>query len=211
VRWQPALFAAGAPAVDPSFAGGRHVQLDDTSWVDHVPGWLRGSDVVFDTLVRCAEWEQVDRPMYGQLVSQPRLTARGDHDPGLPVLADMAECLSRRYGVEFDSVGLSLYRDGRDSVAWHGDRIPVSIVDPVVALVSVGHARRFLLRPKGGGRSVGFDLGRGDLLVTGGSTQRAWEHSVPKVGTGGPRISIAFRHSSNREGGSLVPDPSTEP
>jgi alkylated DNA repair dioxygenase AlkB len=200
VQWQPALFDAAAPGVDPSFAAIRHVEIDDRSWVDHLPGWLSGSDSVFDALVGSVDWEQLDRPMYGRLVSQPRLSARWTGDPGLPVLDVMAECLSRRYGVTFDSVGLNFYRDGRDSVAWHGDRIPQSIVDPVVALVSVGHPRRFLLRPRGGGRSVRFDLGRGDLLVTGGSTQRAWEHSVPKVSAGGPRISIAYRHSSVVEG-----------
>jgi alkylated DNA repair dioxygenase AlkB len=200
VQWQPGLFDAAVPGVDSSFAGVRHVELDGRSWVDHLPGWLSGSDVVFDTLVRCAGWEQVDRPMYGQLVSQPRLTARWNGDSSLPVVGVMAECLTRRYGVTFDSIGLNFYRDGRDSVAWHGDRIPATIVDPMVALVSVGHPRRFLLRPKGGGHSIRFDLGRGDLLVTGGATQRAWQHSVPKTTAGGPRISIAFRHSTDAHG-----------
>ncbi len=197
LRWQPGLFDGVAPSVDPSFAGIRHVDLDATSWVEHLPGWLNGSDLVFDTLVNGVAWEQMDRPMYGHLVSQPRLSARWNGEPDLPVIDVMARCLGDRYGVEFDSVGLNFYRDGRDSVAWHGDRIPRSIVDPIVALVSVGHARRFLLRPKGGGRSVPFDLGRGDVLVTGGSTQRTWQHSVPKAGIGGPRISIAYRHSAN--------------
>jgi alkylated DNA repair dioxygenase AlkB len=91
-------------------------------------------------------------------------------------------------------VGFNLYRDGNDSVAWHGDKISAEIEEPVVALVSLGDPRRFLLRPAGGGKSRAFTLGRGDLLVTGGKTQRAWEHSVPKVAQAGPRISLAFRH-----------------
>ena len=99
-----------------------------------------------------------------------------------------------QYGVRFDSVGMNLYRDGADSVAWHRDRIPPEIVDPVVALVSLGEPRTFLLRPQGGGRSRAFKLGQGDLLVTGGQAQRRFEHSVPKVKTSGPRMSIAFRH-----------------
>ncbi|HEY1650463.1 MAG TPA: alpha-ketoglutarate-dependent dioxygenase AlkB [Acidimicrobiales bacterium] len=99
-----------------------------------------------------------------------------------------------RYEVQFDSAGLNLYRDGADSVAWHRDRIPPEIVDPVVALVSLGEPRTFLLRPHGGGRSRACKLGRGDLLVTGGQTQRRFEHSVPKVKAAGPRMSIAFRH-----------------
>jgi alkylated DNA repair dioxygenase AlkB len=107
--------------------------------------------------------------------------------------------LSGRYGVEFDSVGLNLYRDGRDSVAWHGDRIAREIAEPLVAIVSIGEPRRFLLRPKVRGGDVPVRmhrllLGRGELLVTGGATQRAWEHSVPKVASAGPRMSITFRH-----------------
>ena len=57
-----------------------------------------------------------------------------------------------------------------------------------------GERRKFLVRPRGGGASRAFMLGHGDLLVTGGTAQRAWEHSVPKVSQAGPRISLAFRH-----------------
>ena len=102
--------------------------------------------------------------------------------------------LSSRYGVPFDSAGFNLYRDGQDSVAWHGDRIRKEIEEPIVALLSLGEPRKFLLRPKGGGKSQALHLGRGDLLVTGGKTQRAWEHCVPKVARAGPRISIAYRY-----------------
>jgi alkylated DNA repair dioxygenase AlkB len=112
-----------------------------------------------------------------------------------PILEDMRRVLSERYDVELTSMGMNLYRDGRDSVAWHGDRIARQIERPIVALASLGHPRKFLLRPKGGGASRPFELGRGDLLVTGGRCQRLWEHSVPKVSTAvGPRISLAFRH-----------------
>jgi alkylated DNA repair dioxygenase AlkB len=96
--------------------------------------------------------------------------------------------------VLFDSAGFNLYRDGQDSVAWHGDKIRKEIQDPIVALLSLGEPRKFLLRPKGGGKSQAFALGHGDLLVTGGQTQRAWEHSVPKVALAGPRISVAYRY-----------------
>jgi alkylated DNA repair dioxygenase AlkB len=91
-------------------------------------------------------------------------------------------------------VGFNLYRDGRDSVAWHGDHIDRAIAEPIVPLVSLGEPRKLLFRPKGGGPSRAFLLGRGDLLVTGGTTQRTWEHAVPKVARAGPRISIAFRY-----------------
>lgn len=110
--------------------------------------------------------------------------------------------LSGRYGLELDSMGLNLYRDGRDGVAWHGDRIAREIAEPVVAIVSVGEPRTFLLRPAPANRdvppehrrSLAFQLGRGDLLVTGGACQRRWQHTVPKVARAGPRISITFRH-----------------
>jgi len=126
-----------------------------------------------------------------------------DHAPGWlsssdklfhHIVEEMRQVLSVRYEVEFDSVGFNLYRDGQDSVAWHGDRIRKEIEQPIVVLVSVGQPRRFLLRPKGGGKSTVFKLGDGDLLVTGGMAQRTWEHSVPKVKKAGPRISLAFRH-----------------
>ncbi len=136
--------------------------------------------------------------MYDREVDEPRLTSWQKIDEQTAVASRWLEgarvSLSERYGVRFDSVGLNLYRDGADSVAWHRDRIPPEIADPVVALVSLGAPRTFLLRPHGGGRSRSFRLGRGDLLVTGGQTQRRFEHSVPKVKVAGPRMSLAFRH-----------------
>jgi alkylated DNA repair dioxygenase AlkB len=136
--------------------------------------------------------------MYDRVVDEPRLTSwqKIHEQPSVSRqwLEEARESLSDRYGVQFDSVGLNLYRDGADSVAWHRDRIPAEIVDPVVALVSLGEPRSFLLRPQGGGKSRSFRLGQGDLLVTGGQAQRRFEHSVPKVKTSGPRMSIAFRH-----------------
>jgi alkylated DNA repair dioxygenase AlkB len=136
--------------------------------------------------------------MYERRVREPRLTAPWSLASDAPlepaVLEELRVALSARYGVVFDSAGFNLYRDGRDSVAWHADRIEKEIADPVIALVSLGEPRPFLLRPKGGGRSLRFRLGRGDLLVTGGATTRTWEHCVPKVARAGPRISVAYRH-----------------
>ena len=108
----------------------------------------------------------------------------------------MLAVLTERYGRTFDSVGLNLYRDGRDSVAWHGDRIPIEFVDPIVALVSLGHPRTLRLRPKvrSTAPARAFTMRRGDLLVMGGSCQRTWEHAIPKVASAGPRISLALRH-----------------
>lgn len=199
LAWQPSLLDGSVePSVDESFSGLRRLQLDATSWVDHAPRWVSGSDRLFSELVASVAWGQRARRMYDHHVLEPRLTSWWGASSGEPlepaVLERMRASLSSRYGVELDSMGLNLYRDGRDSVAWHGDRIAREIAEPVVAIVSVGEPRKFLLRPKGGGKSLSFLLGRGDLLVTGGTTQRTWEHTVPKVSSAGPRISISFRH-----------------
>jgi alkylated DNA repair dioxygenase AlkB len=102
--------------------------------------------------------------------------------------------LESAYRVRFSGVSAILYRDGRDSVAWHGDRIGRGErEDTMVAIVSLGDPRRLALRPRGGGASISFTMGHGDLLVMGGSCQRTWEHAVPKVASAGPRISVQFR------------------
>jgi alkylated DNA repair dioxygenase AlkB len=110
----------------------------------------------------------------------------------------MAEALSGWYGVAFTQVGANLYRDGMDSVAWHGDRVARDLEESTVALVSLGTPRPFKLRPKGGGKSIGFVPDRGDLLVMGGSCQRTWDHAIPKVKSVGPRMSVQFRHAYDR-------------
>lgn len=198
LAWQPCLFGSLAPGVDRSFEGLGRVWLDEESWVDYCPGWLSGSDALFAELIDIAPWGQRRRWMYDRQVDEPRLTSWHKVDKARfappKLLEEAREALSAHYRVLFDSVGLNLYRLGSDSVAWHRDRIPAAVVEPVVALVSLGEPRRFLLRLHGGGRSRRFVLGHGDLLVTGGQTQRRYEHSVPKVASAGPRMSIAFRH-----------------
>ena len=199
-EWQPSLLdGVEETSIDGSFASLTRVDLDPESWVDYAPGWVTGSDELFQELLENVAWGQRTRPMFEKRVLEPRMTSSWRADSGRPldppVLEQMRSALSDRYGVELTSMGMNLYRDGRDSVAWHGDRISRQIERPIVALVSLGHPRKFLLRPKGGGRSRPFELGRGDLLVTGGKCQRLWQHSVPKVATApGPRISLAFRH-----------------
>lgn len=196
--WQPSLLALEPLEIDRSFSRLRRIHLDAEAWVDHAPGWVSGADALFEEVLTGRRWEQRSRRMYDQTVPEPRLTAPWNVDSGEPleppILEEIRLVLSDRYERTFDSVGFNLYRDGRDSVAWHADRIPKEIPEPIVALVSLGEPRRFLLRPKGGGRSTPFLLGRGDLLVTGGQTQRTWQHSVPKVARAGPRISLAYRH-----------------
>jgi alkylated DNA repair dioxygenase AlkB len=93
---------------------------------------------------------------------------------------------------------MCLYRDGHDSVAWHGDRTGRSSTqDTLVAIVSLGSPRSLLLRPRpasGISPPRRYELGHGDLIVMGGSCQRTWDHAVPKTSRPvGPRISIQYR------------------
>jgi alkylated DNA repair dioxygenase AlkB len=196
--FQPDLFRPPAPSFDASFSALERIWLDGTAWIDWAPEWVRGSDALFEEVLRTRRWAQRERWMYDRKVVEPRLTSPWTLESGEPLepalVDELRRALSARYGVVFDSAGFNLYRDGRDGVAWHGDKIRKAIADPIVPLVSLGEPRRFLLRPRGGGRSRTFLLGRGDLLVTGGTSQRTWQHAVPKVARAGPRISIAFRY-----------------
>jgi alkylated DNA repair dioxygenase AlkB len=165
------------------------------AWVDHAPYWLAGADDLFRTLVDELDWRQGRRWMFEREVDDPRLTSSLDADAmaAHPVLTEIAAFLADRYGGRYESCWLNLYRDGRDSVAWHGDRVARDRLTALVAIVSVGERRPFRLRPKGGGASIGYELGRGDLLVMGGTCQRTWDHGVPKVARAGPRLSLTFR------------------
>jgi alkylated DNA repair dioxygenase AlkB len=200
LAFQGSLIDGGEPAIDLDFAGLTRVQLDDTSWVDHAPGWLGGSDSLFEHLLAIGAWQQRERHMYDGKVLEPRLTAGFSADASdatmPPVLAQIAAALSERYEVDFDRIWVNLYRDGQDSVAWHPDRNGKVHRNPLVATVSLGDRRRFLLRPKGGGVSHRFEPGHGDLIVMGGACQHDWEHTVPKTTKRvGPRMSVTIRHS----------------
>jgi alkylated DNA repair dioxygenase AlkB len=193
--FQPSLFGAGNPAPDESYSTLRRCQLDDESWVDVAAAWMSGADTLFEELAGSPVWDQRVRWMHGRRIIEPRLTCGWTVGESPPLLDDLAALLSRRYGVAFDSIWANYYRDGRDSVAWHGDRVRFSLQRPLVAIVSLGGRRRFGLRPRGGGAGRWFTLHGGDLLVMGGRSQHDWEHTVPKAAHGGPRISITYRHS----------------
>ena len=177
------------------------VPLSDGAWLDLLPGWLHGADELFERLVMNVPWREERRQMYDNVVTVPRLLAfyeEGDALPD-PVLERARDTLSGHYlaelGEPLRTAGLCFYRDGQDSVAWHGDRIGRgSTEDTVVAIVSVGEPRALCLRPAGGGPAHRYALGHGDLIVMGGSCQRTWEHAIPKTKRQvGPRISIQFR------------------
>lgn len=197
--WQPSLLEVGSPGVDRGFATIHRHELADGAWVDHQPAWLTGADTLFERLVHELPWRTRPVAMDGERLVEPRLTwwwRRDDADaPPLPgVVVEALRVLSARYERDFDSVGCNLYRGGADSVGWHAEREGRTGPEPVVAMVSLGEARPFLLRPAGGGASRAFRLGHGDLLVMGGSCQRTWQHRVPKVRAAGPRMSLTFRH-----------------
>jgi alkylated DNA repair dioxygenase AlkB len=176
-------------------------ELADGAWVDFRPGWLRGSDELFTRLLTAVPWRAERRRMYDRVVDVPRLLcfyAEGEALPD-PLLTQVRAALDGHYAAElgegFATAGLCLYRDGRDSVAWHGDTIGRgSSEDTMVAILSLGAPRALLLRPLSGGGTLRYDVGHGDLLVMGGSCQRTWQHAVPKTARpAGPRISVQYR------------------
>ncbi len=176
-------------------------QLGRGAWIDVLPGWLRGADTLFDELVDTVPWHGERRQMYDRVVDVPRLLSFYGEDVALPhpVLTQALEALSDHYGPElgepFRTAGMCLYRDGKDSVAWHGDTIGRGRAeDTMVAIVSLGSPRSLLLRPRGGEATIKNNLGHGDLIVMGGSCQRTWEHAIPKTARAvGPRMSVQFR------------------
>jgi alkylated DNA repair dioxygenase AlkB len=180
----------------------RRTELAHGAWVDTLPGWLAGADELFGRLLKTVPWRAERRKMYDRVVDVPRLLCFYAEDAGLPdpMLTQARDALDEHYAAElgerFVTAGLCLYRDGRDSVAWHGDTIGRgSTQDTMVAILSLGTPRPLLLRPViAGGSTLRFDVGHGDLLVMGGSCQRTWQHAIPKTAKPtGPRISVQFR------------------
>lgn len=219
------------PDFDRAFTQARRVRLGPRAWVEHVPGWLVGQQRVLSLVSRSADWQLHRRQMYDRIVDVPRLVA-GMPGKSAPLFGDevtvavqprsasdqefqeanlllerMSKTLGDRYGRALNRVSLAWYRDGKDSVAFHGDKLGPLRKDTVVAIVSVGCRRRFLMRPalsavgpgdasEGGARergSLSFSVGEGDLLVMGGDCQETWEHAIPKAVHAGPRIAIMFR------------------
>jgi alkylated DNA repair dioxygenase AlkB len=184
-----------------SLAPIRRTTLAHGAWIDVLPSWLTGAGALFDRLAATVPWRAERRPMYDRVVAVPRLLSFYAEAAPLPdpVLDEARSALTSRYAAElgepFRTAGLCWYRDGRDSVAWHGDTIGRgSTEDTMVAIVSVGAPRPLVLRPRGGGATLRYSLGHGDLIVMGGSCQRTWEHAIPKTAKPvGPRISIQFR------------------
>ena len=186
------LFAPRAASFDASFAGARREALAHGAWIEHVPGWVRGHGALFDELARGVAWRDETMHIHGKTVDVPRLLGA---PPAGGLIEELRAALSARYGEDFVRVTCALYRDGRDSVAMHGDTTARDLDVALVATVSLGAARRLRLRPTDPGTadSTYLDLGGGDLCVMGGTCQRTWRHGIAKVASAGPRIAVMFR------------------
>lgn len=186
----------GVPVVvDQTFATVERVQLDATSWVEHVRGWLRGDEALMQLLMAEAEWEQRSRWMYTREVEEPRLTAEYPvvAEAPQPVLHHLADVLSAHYARRYTRLWMNWYRDHRDGTGWHADRPADQQTEAVIPVLSLGATRRFLIRPETGGPSTTIVTHGGDLVVMGGRCQRDYRHSVPKQAqAAGARLSLNF-------------------
>jgi alkylated DNA repair dioxygenase AlkB len=190
---------AESPAFDASFASARRTALDSSSWIEVVPGWLSGSRRLLERLGESVPFRQHDRRLFDQTFREPRLTAtyRDSSEVSDRTVIEAMETLSRHYGVTYDSLWLNLYRDGNDSTGWHRDWHSCRLPECIVPVLTLGATRRFLIKPRGGGKSLVFKPGSGDLVVMGGRSQQDWLHCVPKdPAVSGARISINFQSSA---------------
>jgi alkylated DNA repair dioxygenase AlkB len=196
VPLQLSLLGGVEPAVatDPAF---ERLPLGSGSWVDVSREWLLGADTLLVRLTETVDWRQGRRRMWDRMVDDPRLSRW--YEPGEPLpdpaLAAVGSALEAAYGVPLAGPAMNYYRDGSDSVAPHADRELRVLDDTIVAIVTLGDRRPFLVKPKAGGRSRDLAPAGGDLLVMGGSTQQHWTHAVPKVARAGPRVSLSWRWS----------------
>jgi alkylated DNA repair dioxygenase AlkB len=182
------------------------VIVGDAAWVDVRPAWLGGIDGLFERLLNTVPWQAELRRLHEPIVDVRRLLrfyGKGRPLPD-PVLAEARDVLNAYYeadlGEPLCTAELCLYRDGRDYIPWPGDLTGQDgREDAMVAIVSLGTPRTWLLRPRHGDPAIGHDLGHGDLFVIGGACQRTWEHAIPMTGRAtGPHISVQFRAAGVR-------------
>lgn len=200
--------AAAAPALRDLVV--ERIQLDDRSWVDVCRGWVQNPDEVERALVETTPWNQGRIFRYDRWVDEPRLGAawRPGRPVAHPLLVDAHRALRHHYGVPFEGFAMALYRDGRDSVAFHRDREMRWLEDTLIGVLTFGATRSWLLRPRANrydheapnrGALVDLAPASGDLLVMGGRAQVDWEHAVPKVPElRRPRVSLQWRWTSRR-------------
>jgi alkylated DNA repair dioxygenase AlkB len=185
---------ACGPGFDPDFRSAERHDLSSDAWLELVPGWADSVGSLFQTVLDAAPWAEREVRRDGRTVTDTRLTTGVWEDPPAP-LGPMGLALTQRYGIDLSVVSACLYRDGHDNVAWHGDRIGQLRDETVVATVTMGSTRPFLLRPVAGGPPLQLLPAPGDLVVLGGTAQRVWEHCVPRVPRAEARISVMFRET----------------
>lgn len=195
---------ADAGDVGDLFAPARHgrprVLVDDAQggiryWpdaIDAITAWAW-----FEALRDGVAWETMQRPMYDRVVDVPRLLAAYPAEalPDALPLRAMLERVRALAPAPYTSAGLNLYRDGRDSVAMHGDKLHALAEGHPVTLVSLGAPRRMLIRAKSGARdTIAIDLMPGSVLSMSHAAQSTHEHGIPKTKrVVGPRMSVVFR------------------
>jgi len=200
--WQESLFGllSDTEPATLSMDSVRRIALDERSWLDVASSWLPGHGELLERLRAEAPWQQRERRMYDKTVLEPRLVAAWSAEEldRLPVpLQEVRGLLGERYRVEFDSVLVNFYRDGKDGVAWHGDTVRKRLDRAVVVTIGLGERRRFLLRPGSTGpAAMTLETGQGDLIVMGGRCQHEWQHTVPRTARAGARMSVTMRHST---------------
>ncbi len=194
--------------IDPS-ASFERIALDGTSWVDVCRNWVIGSQALFDDLLATVPWQTTQLFRYEQSVEERRLSSgwrRGKPLPH-PVLAEITRAIQRKYRVEFPGFGIIQYRNGSDGQGFHRDTDMRWLDDTVIAVLTLGAQRPWLLRPREnrytndlssiGQQGATHDLAPacGDLIVMGGRCQADWEHSVAYVRSSnvGVRISLQWR------------------
>lgn len=180
------------------------------AWIAYDAHWIPTdrADAAFADLMATLAWEQRSIVAFGREIPQPRLMAWAGELPyrysGLtlepraepPALAVLREAASAFAETPFNHAVVNLYRNGDDHVGWHADDEPELGRDPVIASISLGAMRRFLLSPKRKKRvQRPLRLWHGSMLVMGGSLQHTWRHTLPRdPSCTAPRINITFRH-----------------
>ena len=193
----------------PNANGGR-IALRDAE-LRYRPGWLPAAraDTLFDALLAQVPWEIHRIRLFGREVDSPRLSCwMGDADatyrysgvrhaprPWLPALDEVRERLYREAGIGFNSVLLNRYRDGRDAMGWHSDDEAELGPEPVIASLSLGATRRFVLKHRGEPSCrLALELEHGSLLLMSRATQRNYRHALPRTAKAvGERINLTFR------------------
>lgn len=166
------------------------------------------ADAAFATLLAGTPWAQRSLRIAGRTVMEPRLTAwygepgrrytysglTLDPLPFTPFLRHLKTTIEGAAGERFDSVLINRYRSGQDSVGWHADNEPELGPDPLIASLSLGAVRRFVLKERRGEGRVTLDLPHGSLLLMGRGCQQGWLHSLPKTALPmGERLNLTFR------------------